>query len=159
MNHQFLEQCVAHTRGTSPTWELSSGGRVPCSIGFPLYVSVLGTHLYQCTSWWCWERLHLASVKFFWRLSTHLPIPWWVIYERTCPHLNECSAVSDQYQPDPQAPPSLVTGSCTKGLFCLFVFLDEKSPQRKTLCWCGRSETKNGRSTKRHQNRRVQKLF
>ena len=25
----------------------------------------LGTHLYQCTSWHCCERLHLASVNFF----------------------------------------------------------------------------------------------
>ena len=40
-----------------------------------------------------------------------------------------------------------------------FVSPDEKSPQRETLCQCGRSKTKNGRSTKRHQNWWVQKLF
>ena len=34
----------------------------------------------------------------------------------------------------------------------LFVFPDEKSPQREVFCQCERSETKNGRSTKRHQN-------
>ena len=40
-----------------------------------------------------------------------------------------------------------------------FVFLNEKSPQRGTFCPHGGSETKNGRSSKRHQNRWVQKLF
>ena len=29
----------------------------------------------------------------------------------------------------------------------------------KYFCWCGRGETKNSRSTKRHQNQQVQKLF
>ena len=28
-------------------------------------VNVLGTHLYQCTSWCCCERLCSASVNFF----------------------------------------------------------------------------------------------
>ena len=40
-----------------------------------------------------------------------------------------------------------------------FVSPDEKSPQMETFCQCGRSETKNSRSTKRHQNRGVQKLL
>ena len=44
--------------------------------------------------------------------------------------------------------------------FCfVLVSLDEKSPQREMFCRCGRDETKNGRSTKRHQNGQVQKLF
>ena len=33
-----------------------------------------------------------------------------------------------------------------------FVSPDEKSSQREIFCQCGRSETKKGRSTKRHQN-------
>ena len=47
--------------------ELSSGEWAPHSIGFPCRLSVLGTHLYQCTSWCCGKRLHSASVNFFWR--------------------------------------------------------------------------------------------
>ena len=34
-------------------------------------MSVLGTHLYQCTSWCCCERLHLASVIFFFLKTKH----------------------------------------------------------------------------------------
>ena len=37
--------------------ESSSGGQAPCSTGFPRCISVLGTHLYQCTSWHCCEKL------------------------------------------------------------------------------------------------------
>ena len=40
-----------------------------------------------------------------------------------------------------------------------FVSLDKRSPQREMFCQCGRGETKNGRSRKRHQNWWVQKLF
>ena len=35
-------------------------------------MSVLETHLYQCTSWHCCERLHLTSVNFFWSLFEHI---------------------------------------------------------------------------------------
>ena len=41
----------------------------------------------------------------------------------------------------------------------LFVSKDEKSPPWELFCKCGRGETKNGRRTKRHQNREVQKLL
>ena len=42
--------------------------------------------------------------------------------------------------------------------FCfVLVSLDEKSPQREMFCRCAGSETKNSRSTKRHQQ--VQKPF
>ena len=51
--------------GAIPKMKLSSGGLTPCTTGFPFKVTVLGTHLYQCTSWCCCERLHLASVNFF----------------------------------------------------------------------------------------------
>ena len=43
--------------------------------------------------------------------SNTLPISWWVIYEHTCPHHTECSAVFDQKQHDPSAPPSPFTWS------------------------------------------------
>ena len=86
-NWKATEWCFSHndTRGGHKNPELSSGGWAPCSAGFPQYVSVLGIHLYQCTSWHCFERLRSASVNFFWRLSALL-ISWWVIYKRTCPH-------------------------------------------------------------------------
>ena len=42
------------------------------TIGFPNYVSVLGTHPYQCASWRCCERLRSASVNFFWRFFHHV---------------------------------------------------------------------------------------
>ena len=35
----------------------------------------------------------------------------------------------------------------------------KKSPQGEMFSRCGREETKNGRSTKRHQHRRVQNRF
>ena len=94
-------------------------------------MSVLGTHLYQCTSWHCCERLWSASVNFF-EDSTHLPISWWVIYKHPCPDCTECSAVFDQKWHDPSVLPSLFTWSLSKGL--CFVSLDEKNPQRETFC-------------------------
>ena len=37
----------------------------PCSTGFPHELSVLATHLYQCSSWCYCEKLSSASVDFF----------------------------------------------------------------------------------------------
>ena len=42
---------------------------------------VLGTHLYQCTSWWCCERPWV----FLKTLSTYLPVSGWVFYAHNCP--------------------------------------------------------------------------
>lgn len=44
----------------------------------PPQVRVLGTGLHLWTSWPC-ERLHLATVNCFWRLSTRLPASWRVM--------------------------------------------------------------------------------
>ena len=80
------------TNEDSKKLELCSGGQVPCRAGFPHYGSGLGIHLYQCTSWHSCERLHLASVIFFFMedslnafahimmsdLWVHLPTPHWV---------------------------------------------------------------------------------
>ena len=115
-------------------------------------MSVLGTHLYQCTIWYCCERLHLASVNFF-EDSAHFPMWWWAIYECTCPHYSECSAVSDQKWHDPYVPPSLFFWSCPETFFLPLW----KSPQMEMFCQYGRGE--NGRSTERHQNLQIQKLF
>ena len=132
------------------------GGGGPASTGFPCYVSVLGIHLYQCTSWHCCERLCLALVNFFlkaqcvcpfhdgWFTSLHAHILW----------------VFGSFWPKPvwlpNVLPSLHTWSHPKLLF--FVSLDEKCPQRETFCWYGRCNI-NDRSTKRHQNWQVQKLI
>ena len=43
--------------GTPKKWELTFGGQALCSTGFTLWVSVLGTHIYQCTSWHCCEMM------------------------------------------------------------------------------------------------------
>ena len=59
--------------GWGETPKLYSRGQAAGSPCLLCYVSVLGTHLCQCTSWHCCERLHLASVKLFGRLSMHLP--------------------------------------------------------------------------------------
>ena len=131
--------------------ELSSGGRAPCRTGSLPYVHVLGTHLYQCVSWRCCERRRLATVHFFWRL-----LQWWVIDECTCPHGAECSAVFDQEQHDPHAPPSLFTYLAPR-LVCLFPSM-KKVLKRKHFADVEEAETKNGRSIKRHQNRWIQKL-
>ena len=107
-------------------------------------MSVLGTHLDHCTSWHCCERLSWASVNFFWRLCQ------WA-----------CSFHDGWFMSAPahtalSVPPSLVIWSHQSDFYC---FSRWKSPQRETFCQCERGETKNSRSTKRHQNRWVQKLF
>ena len=75
---------LLNTSGTPTEQNYLLEGR-PCSIGFLCYVSVLGTHLCQCTNWHYCKRLHSASVILFKTLSKCLPISWWVIYECTCP--------------------------------------------------------------------------
>ena len=94
-------------RGDPIKLELSSGGQAPCSTGFPCSVSVLGTHLYQGTSWCCCERLSSASVDFFVlkTLSMHLSVSWWVIYEHTCLQFLTKNGVTTG--PHPPCSPSL----------------------------------------------------
>ena len=58
--------------------------------------------------------------------------------------------------PHPPYSPNLAPSNL---FFLLFVSPDEKSPQREIFCWSEKGETKSGRSTKRHQNWQVQKLF
>ena len=136
------------TRVTQKTQNYLLEGGALCSTGFPLWMSVLGTHLYQCTRWRCCERLCSASVNFLWRL-------FWCLC--SCPHCAECSAVFEQKWHDPHVLSSLFIQSHPKQL--LFCFLGWKNSQRETFCWCGRGEIENGRSNKRHQNWYVQKLF
>ena len=126
-----MDQPLAYTRGKPQLTELSSVGWALCSTGLR---------------------------EFFLKIpSTCLPISWLVLYECTCPPHTEGAAAFDHKWHDPHAASSLFTRSCPKWL--LFVSPDEKSPQREMFCQCGRGEQKNGRSTTRHQNRQVQKLF
>ena len=141
--------------GSLPKMELSSEGRTLVVQASPHWVSVLGAHLLQCTSWWCCERLHLSLVKFFKRLNAfahfmmgdlwaYLPTLCWVLssfWHKTA---------------GPCAPPFLFIWSHSEQLF---FFPDEKSPQREMFCQCRRGETKNGRITKSHQNWWVQNHF
>ena len=78
-------------------------------------------------------------------LQAHLPTLPWVFH-----------SLWPEKRPDPCAPPSLFTQSHPERLF--FVSLNEKSLQKETFYQCGRGETKNSRSTKRHQNW-IQKLY
>ena len=120
-------------------------------------MSVLGTHLYQCTSWRFCERLHSASVNVFWRLFQFVHFRMddiWALLPTPC----WGSAVFEHKWHDHHAPASLFTQSRLSEFFFLFP-LDEKNFQRETFCHCGRGETKNGSSTKRHQNWQVQKVI
>ena len=147
-------------RDTSQKTELSSGGRAPCSTGFPHQVSILGTYPYQCTSWRCCERLRLASVTLFWRLFQHI-CPFrdgWFTSVPAHTVLSVQQFLSKNgitLVPHPSYSPDLPRISWSDS----FVSLDEKSPHGETFCWCGRGETKNSRSTERHQNRWIQELF
>ena len=116
-------------------------------------MSVLGTHLYQCTSWRCCERLHSVSVNFFWRLFN--AFAHFIMGEHTSPHSAKCSAVFEQKRHDPYAPSSLFTQSHPKGL----CFPGWRKASKETFCWWGRGRTKNSRSTKRRRNQPFQKLF
>ena len=147
-----------YMRGTPPKLELSSGGQAPCST---YRLPLLGEcsrnpSVSVCQLALLWEAVFSFS-ELFWKTLHAFAISWWVIYEHICPHCAECSAVFVQKWHDTRAPPSLFTPFYPEWLF--FVSLVEKSPQRETFCQCGRGETKNSRSTKRHQNRQVQKLF
>ena len=147
-------------RGDPPKLELSSGGQVPCSTDFHCWVSVLGTHLCQCTSWHCCGALCLASAKkkIFWRLFQPICSFHDGWFTRAPAHttlrvqefLTKNGTTPAPYPPDS---PDLVPSHF------FFVPPDEKSPHRETFCQREISGTKNGRSTKRYQNRWVQKLF
>ena len=139
--------------------ELSSGGWAPCSTGFPLLVSVLGTHPYQCTSWHYCERLPSVSVNFFWRLiqcvcALH---DGWVMCTPAHTSLSAQQFLTKNgmtLMPHPPYSPVFTSEKLS------FVSLDENNLKGKgTFCWCGRRETKNGRITRRYQNQRLQNLF
>ena len=139
--------------------ELSFGRRVSCSTGFPPLGECSrnpSVSVHQLALVW---EADFGFSEFFWNtLSTCLLISWLMIYEHTCPH----SVLSDQQfltkkWHDPRAHPPNSPNLSLSDFF--FVSPDGKTPQRDTFCQYGRGETKNSRSTKRHKNRGVQKLF
>ena len=108
-------------KGNTKNPELYSGGQAHYSTGFLYLVSFLGTHLYQCTSWYCCERLHLPLVKFFWRL-----------FQRVCPFHDGWFTSAPAHTGlsvqqfltkklhDHRDPPSLFTWSLLEWLFLCF---------------------------------------
>ena len=125
------EIMVIEQGGTSKTPELSSGGWTPYSTGFPCYVTFIGTHLYQCTTWHCCERLHSASVNFF------------EDFQHICPFHGGCYMSAPAHtvltvqqfltkngmtlMPHPPYSPNLVPSN-------YFPPMDEKGPERETFC-------------------------
>ena len=114
--HIYIYICVHISmyigRGNPKHLELSSWGWAPCSTGFPRYV-------------WL-QRIFLKT------LSMPLLISWRLIYKHTCPTLHW---VFISFWPKtagplcPTLPIHLIFPQAT--FVCLFVSLDEKSPQRK----------------------------
>ena len=136
--------------------ELSSGERGPWSTGFPCEVSVVGTHLYQCSSWRCCATLHLVSASFdedsfkmfahfmMGDLGAHLPILCWVF----------SFWAKKAWPPCPTLPIHLIFLWMT---FLLFPWM--KDVLKRKYLPMGRDEIKYGRNTIRHQNWQDRKLL
>ena len=118
----------ANTRGEFPLnkWNYLLQGR-------PLVVHVPGGGVVRgCV------RLQWIFLK---TLSTCLPITWWVIYERTCPHCAECSAAFDQKKASRFAPASLFTWSRPEWFFfCCFSGWKKSSEGNIWLMWQRRNK-------------------
>ena len=101
-----------------------------------------------------WEAAYGFS-EFFWRIFAHIMMGDLHV------HLSILSWVFSSFWPKKEWPPypTLPIHLISPWANILFVSPDEKSPPRGTFCWCGIGETKPSRSTKGHQNWRVQKLF
>ena len=136
-----LENLQVIWEGTQKTQNyLRWGACLVLQASLTRWVSVLGTHLCQCTRWCCHERLCSASVNFFkdsfnvfahsmmGDLQAHLSIPSWV-FSTFWP--------KTEIPPCPTLPIHPILSQAT-----FFVSLDEKSPQRKIFCQCGRGKTK-----------------
>ena len=140
--------------GEPPQNRISFGGQVPYSAGSPSWCSRNPSVPAGIAVRGCIQLQWIFSKT----LIIQLPISCWVIYECTCPHALSIQQFLTKKRQDPQAPPSLFILYCPKELFFLFPWM-KISSQRETFCQCGKGETKSGRSTKRHQNRQVKKLF
>ena len=106
-------------------------------------------------SWHCCERLHSASVNFC------------LLFQHICPFhdgwfmsaLPMLRWVFSHFWSKVAWPPwaTLTIHLISPG--ATLASPHEESLQKEMFCRCGRGETKNGRSTKKHQNQWVQKLF
>ena len=97
---------------------------------------------------------------------------WWIFFEnfqRVCPFhygwfistpaLLSVQQFMTQNVITPLTPPFQSPDPAPSDFFscCFPGWEKKKSPQRETLCRCGKCETKNNRSVKRHHNWQVQK--
>ena len=144
----------------APKLELSFGWWAPNSTGFPHWVSVLGTHLYQCTSWRCCERLHSASVNFFWR-SCQCVCPFHEGWFTSAPAHTSLSA--QQFWPKTAWPPCPTLPVHMFSPWVTFFCLSRRKKSTMgniLLMWKSwNKQTKNGRHPKSHQNQQIQNLF
>ena len=152
---QLLET-LNNTRGT-PKTAISSGGWAPSSTGEParwvfydpLCTSVpAGIVVRNCV------QLQWIFLK---TLSTRFPISWWVIYK--CPYLHPLSVqqflTKNGVTPMPHPPYS---SNLAPSNFFLFPWM-KKVLKGRRFAEVEEVKQKSSRSTKRHQNRRVQNLF
>ena len=113
----YRQMCVYIRGGSKKTPELSSGGWAPCSTGFPPLGEGSRNPSVSQQLTLLWEAPFSFGEFFLKTLWPCLPISWWVIYKRTCPHCTECSAVFDQKWHDPDALPSPFTRLHPERLF------------------------------------------
>ena len=116
----------AHRRGAAQHNYLLEGGPLVVQASPARWV-FLGTHLYQCSSWHCCEKLHLALLNFFWRLFQCIS------------HINAFAHFmmgdSGAYLPSPPYSPDRTPGNF------LIISLGEKS-SKGNFCQCRRGQTK-----------------
>ena len=124
-------------RGDTPKkLQLFSRGHAPCSTGFPCQVSVLGTHLYQCSAsvvrscfWLQWICLKLfqqiCPFHDGWFTSTpaHTALSVQQFLTKNC------------MTPCPTLPIHLISP-----WKLIFVYPHENILQMETFCWCGRGK-------------------
>ena len=129
----------------------------PLSTGFPLWVSILGTHLHQRTSCRCCERLRSASVNIFWRLFQSV-CPFHGGWFSSVPAHTSLSVqqflIQNSMAPVPHPP---FSSSLALSNF-FFVSLMKKVLKGKHFAYVEKVKQKIAEDTKRHQNWRIQKL-
>ena len=136
--------------------KLSSRGQAPCSIGFPLLAECSWNPPVSVSRLTLWAAVFGFS-EFFGLFPCICPFHdgWFTSAPAHTVLSGQQFLTKTSMIPMPHPPYS---SNLTRVTF-FFVSLDEKSPQRETFCRCGTGESKNGRSTKRHQNWWAQKLF
>ena len=122
-------------------------------------MSILGNHLYQCSSWHCCKRLCLASVNFFedsFNVFAHVMMgDLWVCLLAPC-WVFSSFGPKTAWPSGPNLPIHPILPWET-----FFCSPEWKSPEIEIFCWCRRGETKKMAEALKvvHQNQWVQKLF